>query len=220
MENVEKMNKITINNDEGLNKDFNKIETGTKQSDVNIQETPITDSVMQKDKETEPTNKDNQKKERKYIEIINIILTLFFSFSLVIVSIAQYTTYNRQANIAENSNKLVQYQYRFEFYKKLEDLQKEVAIIKKSPQLDIEQFSELNYKILSLYRESALLFDESISKAINKILENHLNFLIKLNNNGMPYDEYKKEMENLNTEYGNFINSDNFKKYLDINAIE
>ena len=150
-----------------------------------------------------------------------MIATLFFSFLLVVVGIAQYITYNRQANIAANANKLAQYQYRFEFYKKLEDLQKDVSIIKKNAQQDdIEQFSELNYKILSLYRESALLFDKNISKDINKILEEHLEFLNELNNKGMSYDGYEKKMKNLNTEYGNFINSDNFKKYLDINVIE
>lgn len=203
---------------ECFDKVLNKIELGTKENDVNILETSITDNAFQKYTETEPTIKDN-KKEKKRMNI-ETLLTLVFSCLLLVVSIAQYITYNRQANIAANANKLAQYQYRFEFYEKLEDLQKNVSIIKKNPQLDIEQFSELNYKILSLYRESALLFDKNISKDINRVLEEHLNFLTEINNTGMSYDGYEKEMKKLNTEYGNFINSDNFKKYLDINAIE
>lgn len=243
MKNTEKLKEITSNDDkidpkeqvqeniseifnnqpkekdgECFHKVLNKIELETKENDDNILETPITHSAFQKDTETEPTIKDN-KKEKKRMNI-ETLLTLVFSCLLLVVSIAQYITYNRQANIAANANKLAQYQYRFEFYEKLEDLQTNVSIIKKSPQLDIEQFSELNYKILSLYRESALLFDKNISKDINKILEEHLNFLTEINNTGMSYDDYEKEMKKLNTEYGNFINSDNFKKYLDINAIE
>jgi len=207
---------------EGFDEVLNKIELETKENDVNILETIITDIAFPKDTETQPIIKGKKKeKKRTHIEIFNMIATLIFSFLLVVVGIAQYMTYNRQANIAANANKLAQYQYRFEFYKKLEDLQKDVSIIKKTPQLDdIEQLSKLNYKILSLYRESALLFDKNISKDINKILEEHLNFLTELTNTGMSYDEYEKEMSKLNTEYGNFINSDNFKKYLDINAIE
>lgn len=207
--------------DEAFDKAINKIELETKKDDFNILETPITDSAFQKDTETKPTIKESKKeKKRINIEIVNIILTLCFSFLVCVVSIAQYRTDKRQANIAADANKLVQYQYRFEFYENLEELQKDVSIIKKNPQLDIEQFSELNYKILSLYRESALLFDQNTSEHINKILEEHLNFLTEINNTGMSYDDYEKEMKKLNTEYGNFINSDNFKKYLDINAIE
>jgi hypothetical protein len=246
VKNKEKLEKTTINNgkihkkeqvqeniseifnnqakekcDECFDKVLNKIELGTKENDVNIMETSIPDSAFQKYTETEPTIKDNKKeKKRMNIKTVNIILPLVFSCLLLAVSIAQYITYNRQANIAANANKLAQYQYRFEFYEKLEDLQKDVSIIKKNPQPDIEQFSESNYKILSLYRESALLFDKNISNNINKILEEHLNFLTEVNNTGMPYDDYEKEMKKLNAEYGNFINSGNFKKYLDINAIE
>ncbi len=206
---------------EGYDKVLDKIGLETKENDVNVLETTITDTAFRKDTETEPTIKDNKKeKKRTHIEICNMIITLVFSFLLVMVGIAQYMTYNRQANIAANANKLAQYQYRFEFYEKLEDLQKDVSIIKKKPQLDIEQFSQLNFKILSLYRESALLFDKDVSKDIDEILAKHLNFLSELNNNGMYYDDYKKEMSKLNTEYGTFLNSDNFKKYLDINAIK
>ncbi|MBS4842904.1 MULTISPECIES: hypothetical protein [Clostridium] len=217
MKNTEKSEEITSKDDKN-----NKIELEIKENDGDMQGIPLTDNDYQKDTKTEPTIKDNKKKKkRKHIKTFNMIATLFFSFLLVVVGIAQYITYNRQANIAANANKLAQYQYRFEFYKKLEDLQKDVSIIKKNAQQDdIEQFSELNYKILSLYRESALLFDKNISKDINKILEEHLEFLNELNNKGMSYDGYEKKMKNLNTEYGNFINSDNFKKYLDINVIE
>lgn len=217
VKNTEKSEEITSKDDKN-----NKIELEIKENDGDMQGIPLTDNDYQKDTKTEPTIKDNKKKKkRKHIKTFNMIATLFFSFLLVVVGIAQYITYNRQANIAANANKLAQYQYRFEFYKKLEDLQKDVSIIKKNAQQDdIEQFSELNYKILSLYRESALLFDKNISKDINKILEEHLEFLNELNNKGMSYDGYEKKMKNLNTEYGNFINSDNFKKYLDINVIE
>ena len=217
VKNTEKSEEITSKDDKN-----NKIELEIKENDGDMQGIPLTDNDYQKDTKTEPTIKDNKKKKkRKHIKTFNMIATLFFSFLLVVVGIAQYITYNRQANIAANANKLAQYQYRFEFYKKLEDLLKDVSIIKKNAQQDdIEQFSELNYKILSLYRESALLFDKNISKDINKILEEHLEFLNELNNKGMSYDGYEKKMKNLNTEYGNFINSDNFKKYLDINVIE
>lgn len=198
---------------------FDKIELRTKESDINIMKTTITDIDFQKDTKTQPTD---NKKENKLmrIEKINMILTLFFSFLLVMVGVEQCRTYNRQANIAANANKLSQYQYRFKFYEKLEDLQKDVSIIKKKPQLDIEEFSELNYKILSLNRESLLLFDKDISRDVDKILVEHLNFLSKLNNKGMSYDDYKKEMFKLNTEYGTFLRSENFIKYIDINAIE
>lgn len=217
MKNTEKLEEIESEDDK---KD--KIKLEIKEKDGNMPGSQRTDNVLHKDTKLEQVNKDNKKdKKPKNIETINITLTLLFSLLLLVVSFAQYMTYNRQANIAANANKLAQYQYRFEFYEKLEDLQKDVSIIKKKPQLDdIEQFSELNYKILSLYRESALLFDKNVSNDINKILEEHLNFLNELNNTGLSQDDYEKEMKNLNTEYGNFINSDNFKKYLDINAIE
>lgn len=196
---------------------LNKIEPETKVKDVNTLETPIIDSDIQKDIKKEQIIKDKKKKKRvSRLEVINIALTL----GLVVVSFLQYKTYNRQADIAANANKLSQYQYRFEFYKKLEDLQKEVSVIKKKPQLDIDEFSKLNFKILSLLRESELLFDKNISNDINKILDEHLVFLTELNNKGMYYNDYKEKMNKLNTEYGNFINSDNFKKYLDINGIQ
>ncbi|MBN1035643.1 hypothetical protein DWC20_08805 [Clostridium botulinum] len=217
MKNTEKLEEIENKDDKN-----DKIKLEIKENDGNMPGSQRTDNVLHKDTKLEQVNKDNKKEKKpKNIETINITLTLLFSLLLLVVSFAQYMTYNRQANIAANANKLAQYQYRFEFYEKLEDLQKDVSIIKKKPQLDdIEQFSELNYKILSLYRESALLFDKNISKDINKILEEHLNFLNELNNTGLSQDDYEKEMKNLNMEYGNFINSDNFKKYLDINAIE
>ena len=148
VKNTEKSEEITSKDDKN-----NKIELEIKENDGDMQGIPLTDNDYQKDTKTEPTIKDNKKKKkRKHIKTFNMIATLFFSFLLVVVGIAQYITYNRQANIAANANKLAQYQYRFEFYKKLEDLQKDVSIIKKNAQQDdIEQFSELNYKILSLY---------------------------------------------------------------------
>ncbi|ETT69407.1 hypothetical protein MHI43_31775 [Paenibacillus sp. FSL H8-0457] len=201
----------------------NVVENETKEDEVNALETMAApDIASREDMEMESTIKDNNKKgsRRKSIEKINILATLVFSLMLVLVGIAQYFTYNKQADIASNANKLSQYQYRFEFYQKLENIQKTTAIIKKEPQLGIEEFSELNFKILSLLRESELLFDKDISQNINKILTEHMNFLVKLSNEGMYYDNYKKEMIKFNTDYGNFLNSDSFKEYLDINRIE
>ncbi|MCM3262091.1 hypothetical protein M3664_30325 [Paenibacillus lautus] len=200
----------------------NVVENETKEDEVNALETMAApDIASREDMEMESTIKDNKKgSRRKSIEKINILATLVFSLMLVLVGIAQYFTYNKQADIASNANKLSQYQYRFEFYQKLENIQKTTAIIKKEPQLGIEEFSELNFKILSLLRESELLFDKDISQNINKILTEHMNFLVKLSNEGMYYDNYKKEMIKFNTDYGNFLNSDSFKEYLDINRIE
>lgn len=47
-----------------------------------------------------------------------------------------------------------------------------------------------------------------------------MDFLVKLSNEGMYHDDYTKEMFKLNTDYGDFLNSVSFKKYLDINIIE
>lgn len=229
MKSIEKSKKFIKNGDkinneqvkEDKSESLNKIDIETKENDVNIVRSPIIDSNFQKDTETEQTIKDNKKEKKQMnIETVNIALSLIFSFSLIVVSIGQYITYNKQANIAANANKLVQYQYRFEFYEKLKDLQKDTSMIKKNPQRGMEEFADLNYKILSLYRESSMLFDQNISKNINDILNEHLIFLNELNNNGMDYDEYKSEIKKLNGDYGDFINSDNFKKYLDINIIE
>lgn len=157
----------------------NVVENETKEDEVNALETMAApDIASREDMEMESTIKDNNKKgsRRKSIEKINILATLVFSLMLVLVGIAQYFTYNKQADIASNANKLSQYQYRFEFYQKLENIQKTTAIIKKEPQLGIEEFSELNFKILSLLRESELLFDKDISQNINKILTEHMNF--------------------------------------------
>ncbi|WP_034438848.1 hypothetical protein [Clostridium ihumii] len=229
MKSIEKSKKFIRNGDkinneqvkEYKSESLNKIDIETKENDVNIVRSPIINSNFQKDTETEQTIKDNKKEKKQMnIETVNIALSLIFSFSLIVVSIGQYITYNKQANIAANANKLVQYQYRFEFYEKLKDLQKDTSMIKKDPQRGMEEFADLNYKILSLYRESSMLFDQNISKNINDILNEHLIFLNELNNNGMDYDEYKSEIKKLNGDYGDFINSDNFKKYLDINIIE
>lgn len=46
-----------------------------------------------------------------------------------------------------------------------------------------------------------------------------MEFLVKMSNEGMYYDDYKNEMIKLNSDYGNLLNSDSFKKYLDINEI-
>lgn len=206
---------------EGYDKDLYRKELETKENNVTSSDTTIEYISFREDIEKGSIITDNKKKKKQItIEKVNIGATLFLSFLLVVVGTAQYMTYNRQADIAANANKLAQYQYRFEFYEKLNNLQKDVSIIKKEPQLEIEQLSELNYKILSLSRESAFLFDKSISEEINEILAEHLNLLSELNNKGMPYDDYKKEMFRLNTEYGNFINSKKFKKYLDINVID
>lgn len=174
-----------------------------------------------KDMGFEPTVKDNKKcKFLLWLKKYNILITLLFSLMLVVIGSIQCMTYNRQADIASDANKLAQYQYRFEFYEKLEDLQKEVSVIKKEPQLDIDQLSKLSYEILSLARKSSLLFDKGVSNDINKILNRHLEFLTKLNNGEINYADYENEMKNLVLDYGNFLNSDDFKEYLDINEIE
>lgn len=198
--------------------DHDLIENESKEEDeVNALETiTIPDIAV-----IESTIKDNKiKKRRISIEKVNVIATLIFTLFLVILGFAQYLTYNRQADIAANANKLSQYQYRFDFYEKIGKIQKTTSIIKKDPQLDMEEFSELNFEILSLLRESELLFDKDISQNIKKILTEHMDFLVKLSNEGMYYDDYKKEMLKLNTDYANFLNSDSFKKYLDINTIQ
>lgn len=198
------------------------VENETKEDEVNALETMTTpDSISRKDTEIELIIKDNKNGNRRIsMEKINIYATWAFSFMLVLVGIVQYITYNRQADIASNANKLSQYQYRFEFYEKLENIQKKTTIIKKESQLGIDEFAELNFEILSLLRESELLFNKDISQNINKILTEHMEFLVKLSNEGMHYDDYKKEMIKLNADYGNLLNSDSFKKYLDINKIE
>ncbi|BBH23285.1 hypothetical protein Back11_46300 [Paenibacillus baekrokdamisoli] len=200
----------------------NVVEKETKEVEVNALETMTTPAIASRnDSEMESTIKDNKNGNRRMsIEIINIIVTSVFSIALIVVGIAQYLTYNKQADIASNANKLSQYQYRFEFYRKLGNIQKTTSILKKEPQLEIEEFSELNFEILSLLRESKLLFNKDISQNINKILTDHMNFLVELNNEGMYYDDYKKEMSKLNMDYGDFLNSDSFKMYLDINRIE
>lgn len=154
------------------------------------------------------------------IKKFNTLITLLFSLTLIVISSLQYMTYNRQADIAANANKLAQYQYRFEFYLKLEDLQKEVSVIKKDPQLDIDQLTKLSYELLSLIRESTLLFDKDVSNKINGILGEHLELITKLNNLEINDDDYKNEMMKIITEYGNFLNSDDFKEYIDINRIK
>ncbi|CAM3605880.1 MULTISPECIES: hypothetical protein [Paenibacillus] len=200
----------------------NLVEIESKEDEVDPLEmmtTPTIDS--RKDMETETTIKDIKNgKRRMSIEKFNVVTTVIFSALLFAVSVAQYSTYNRQADIATNANKLSQYQYRFEFYKKLGKIQKTTALIKKEPQLGIEEFSELNFEILYLLRESELLFDKDISQNIKKILTEHMDFLVKLSNEGMYHDDYRKEMFKLNKDYGDFLNSDSFKKYLDINRIQ
>lgn len=152
----------------------------------------------------------------KIITYLPIILSTF----MVIFSICQYFTLREQQEAAENANKLAMYKYRFEFYTKLEELQKEVSLIEKEPQKELEELEELSFNILSMYRESTLLFDEETSSEVNEILERHLEFLLKLNNDGMLYDKYVEEIKELNNEYGEFLNSDNFKKYININLIQ
>lgn len=104
----------------------NVVEIETKEDEVNALETITTpDIASRKDMEMKSTIKDNKNGRRLMsIEKVNILTTCIFSLLLVIVGIAQYSTYNRQADIAANANKLSQYQYRFEFYEKLENIQK------------------------------------------------------------------------------------------------
>lgn len=162
----------------------------------------------------------SEKTSGKLKEPIFNYATLFFSLLLVIIGFLQYGTYNKQAEIAINSNILSQYEYRFEFYNKVSDLQKAIAIIPKEPQLGITEFSELSFEILSLIRESELLFDKDVSDSINKILEEHLYLLVNFNNEEISYYDYKEEIIKLNNEYGDFLNSDSFKRYLNINNIK
>lgn len=155
-----------------------------------------------------------------YIKKFNTLITLLFTLTLIVISSLQYMTYNRQADIAANANKLAQYQYRFEFYLKLEDLQKDVSVIKIDPQLNIDQMTKLSYQLLSLIRESTLLFDKDVSNNINGTLGEHLELITKLNNKEINDDDYKNQMMKIITEYGNFMNSDDFKEYIDINRIK
>lgn len=193
-----------------------------KEIEVNtIEMTATTDILSQKDMKNVSTVKEIKYKNKlrnvlNFIERHNAAITLFFSLMLIVVSVAQYSTYNRQANIASNANKLSQYEYRFEFYKKLEHLQEATSVVMLDPQLSIE----LHFNILSLLRESKLLFNEDISKNINEILTEHLEFLVNTNNKTINHDNYAEGMLKLNTDYGNFLNSDSFKVYLDINRIE
>lgn len=197
-------------------------ENEIKEIEVNtIEMTATTDILSQKDMKNVSTVKEIKYKNKlrnvlNFIERHNAAITLFFSLMLIVVSVAQYSTYNRQANIASNANKLSQYEYRFEFYKKLEHLQEATSVVMLDPQLSIE----LHFNILSLLRESKLLFSEDISKNINEILTEHLEFLVNTNNKTINHDNYAEGMLKLNTDYGNFLNSDSFKVYLDINRIE
>ena len=156
------------------------------------------------------------RQNRKIITCVPIILSIM----MVVFSMLQWSTLHRQKEAAENANKLAIYKYRYEFYTKLEEIQEEVFVIEKNPQKEIEEMKEISFNILSLSRESTLLFDEETSSEVNKILNRHLEFLVKLNNDGMYYDDYAEEMKKLNDEYGEFLNSESFKKYIDINLIQ
>lgn len=197
------------------------VETEATKDEAKSIDTVKTSSIrLPDDMEVEITSNERiSKNKSKSKERIFYFANFIFSFLLVIVGFLQYNTYTKQAEIATNSNILSQYEYRFEFYKKVEDLQKTTAIIHKEPQLGMEEFSKLNFEILSLLRESELLFNSNISDNINKILTEHINFLVKLNNEGMYHDDYKEGMFKLNKEYGEFLNSDSFKDYLNINKI-
>ncbi|ETT31659.1 hypothetical protein C161_26880 [Paenibacillus sp. FSL R5-192] len=208
-----------------MNKD-NKEKNEIKEIEVNTTATPDIDS--QKDMGNVSTVKEKKYKNTfrnmlNFIERHNAAITLLFSLMLIVVSVAQYSTYNRQANIASNANKLSQYEYRFEFYQKLESVQQTTATVMLNPKLDHEEFSELSFKILSLLRESKLLFNKDLSQNINNILSEHIEFLSYLNNEDIDKiddDDYKNEMFKLNTNYTDFLNSDSFIEYLNINIIE
>jgi hypothetical protein len=209
-----------VNKHDGEENEIKEIEVNT------IEISPTPDIAFQEDIENLSKVKEIKHKIKlrnilNFIERHNAAITLLFSLTLIVVSVAQYITYNRQANIASNANKLSQYEYRFEFYKKLESLQKATSFVMKDPKQSVEEFPELHFKIISLLRESELLFNKDISQKINDILNEHLDFLVFIDNNeNINHDNYKKELFRLNTAYGNFLNSDSFKVYLDINRIE
>jgi hypothetical protein len=121
------------------NKNF--VENETKEVEANAHETLTTPDI------SSPNDKKMQfdvkysylKNIPKLVRKNNTLVTLLFTFMLVIVSVVQSITYIRQAAIASNANKLSQYEYRFEFYKKLESIQETTAIIKLEPQQDLDE---------------------------------------------------------------------------------
>jgi|GEM_PF-5765265 len=200
----------------------NALENETNEVEADELETLTTQVSSPNDKNLESEVKYSYLKNiLKLIRKNNTLVTLLFTFMLVIVSVVQSITYMRQAAIASNANKLSQYEYRFDFYKKIESLQKATSFVMKDPKQSVEEFPELHFKIISLLRESELLFNKDISQNINNILNEHLDFLVFIDNNeNINHDNYEKEIRKLNTDYGNFLNSDSFKVYLDINRIE
>lgn len=199
---------------------IDKVKVDVKDDDIHVLGTTGLDIDSHKNTKIEATKQGKKCKVLLCLKKFNILITLLFSLMLIIIGVLQYKTYNRQADIAANSNKLAQYQYRFDFYQKLEDLQKEASVIKKDPHLEIDQLNKLSYEILSLIRRSSLLFDKDVSNNINSVLAEHLNLITDLNNNDINDDYYKNEMMQIITKYGNFLNSDDFKEYIDINRIK
>ncbi|MFD0959300.1 hypothetical protein [Paenibacillus chungangensis] len=114
---------------------------------------------------------------------------------------------------------MAQYEYRFKFYNELETLLEQNSIIEKEPQLEDDEYIEMNLEILSLIRESRLLFDGQMSQMLNDVLEKHLFFLIEMHEDGMLYDEYKERKRSLLQQYAEVLSSTELAEYLDINKI-
>lgn len=163
----------------------------------------------------------------------NVILTLLFTLALVVIAVMQYfitveqaeiankqnEIADKQTKIASDANKLSQYQYRFQFYNDLETLVEQNSIIEKEPQLEDDEYVKMNLEIVSLLRESRLLFDGNTSQMLNDVLEKHLLFLIEMHEVGMFYDDYKERKHSLLEEYAMVLSSPELTGYLDINKI-
>ncbi|WP_337102042.1 hypothetical protein [Paenibacillus sp. YIM B09110] len=163
----------------------------------------------------------------------NVILTLLFTLALVIIAVKQYyitveqteiadkqtEIADKQTKIASDANKLAQYEYRFQFYNDLETLIEQNSVIEKEPQLEADEYIEMNFEIVSLLRESRLLFDGKTSKMLNDVLEKHLLFLIEMHEVGMLYDKYEERKRSLLEEYAAVLSSPDLAEYLDINKI-
>lgn len=163
----------------------------------------------------------------------NVILTLLFTFALVVIAGKQYyitveqteiadkqiEIADKQTKVASDANKLAQYEYRFQFYNDLETLIEKNSIIEKEPQLEDDEYIKMNFEIMSLIRESRLLFDVKTSRMLNDILEKHLLFLIEMHQDGMLYETYVERKTSLLEKYSAVLSSPELSEYLDINKI-
>lgn len=152
----------------------------------------------------------SEAKPTQKLEVINIIATSFFSLMLLIVTC-------RQCSIDENANKLAQYQYRFEFYKDVEELQKEISFqIEETAAIEIPS---LTADALSIMRASSLLFTSDVYMDVESITNEHITTMENFINEKISFEEYQKRLVTLVRKYGEFMRSEAFINQVNINKI-